>query len=51
MDPEGHSPDCDFISAVGALFEVLVEEQPKATATINNIAASFNKFLIFHLLS
>jgi hypothetical protein len=33
------------------LFEPFVDEQPKATATINNIAAIFNKFLVLHLPS
>jgi hypothetical protein len=51
MDPDGHSPDCDFISAVEVLFEEFVEEHPKATAMINKIAAIFNNLLILHLLS
>jgi hypothetical protein len=49
MDPEGHSPVCDFTS-VEVLFEDLDEAQPKTIAMINKTATILVNLLILDLL-
>jgi hypothetical protein len=48
MDPEGHSPVCDFVAAV--VVEDLDEAQPKTIAIINKTATNFVNLLILDLL-
>jgi hypothetical protein len=48
MDPEGHSPVCDF-EAVAAGAEDLDEAHPKTIAMINKTATNFVKFFILNL--
>jgi hypothetical protein len=48
MDPEGHSPVCDFAAAV--VVEDLDEAQPKTIAIINKTATNFVNLFIFDLL-
>jgi hypothetical protein len=47
MDPEGHSPVCDF--AAVEVVEDLDEAQPKTIAMINKTAANFVNLLILDL--